>query len=89
MRLLEDIIKKAEEGTLTYDYKSQLQEFVHQKKIRDFSYNLVKITGPEHNQLFTSELVIEGKVFGTGKGRNKKESEHQAALEALKKMGAI
>lgn len=89
MKLLADIIRKAEAGNLTYDYKSQLQEYVHHRKIKDFSYELVKITGPEHNQLFTSRLLIEGKVYGTGEGRNKKESEQHAALEALKKMGAV
>ena len=89
LRLLEDIINKAVEGKLTYDYKSTLQEYVHRKKIKNFGYNLVKITGPEHNQVFTSEVVINGRVYGTGSGKNKKESEQHAALEALKKMGAI
>ena len=89
LTLLDGIIRKAETGNLTYDYKSLLQEHVHQKKIKDFSYNLVRITGPEHNQVFTSELLIEGKAYGTGTGKNKKESEQHAALEALKKMGAV
>lgn len=89
LSLLMEIIRKAMAGNLTYDYKSQLQEYIHQKKIKDFSYNLVKITGPEHNQIFTSELLIGNRIYGTGKGKNKKESEQHAALEALKKMGAI
>ncbi len=89
LRLLKDIIDKAVNGKLTYDYKTLLQEYVHANNINDFRYELAKITGPEHAQIFTSNILINGDLYGSGKGQNKKESEQQAALQALEKLNIV
>jgi len=87
--LLQDIIDKALDGKLTYDYKTILQEYVHANNITNFEYKLLKITGPEHAQEFTSEVLLDNKSVGIGTGHNKKESEQNAALKALGKLNLI
>ncbi len=89
LHLLDEITKKAIAGKLTYDYKTLLQEYIHSKNIKDFSYELVQIKGPEHDQLFTSKVVINNKDMGEGEGKNKKESEQHAAFATLKKLKLI
>jgi len=89
LNLLSDITKKAVEGKLTYDYKTLLQEYVHSKNIKDFYYELVQIKGPEHDQIFTSKVVINSEDIGSGEGKNKKESEQHAAYNTLKKLKLI
>ena len=70
------------------DYKTLLQEFV-QKKYKTYpKYNVVKKTGPEHDNTFWVEVLIQKKTFGPASGNNKKEGEQAAAriaFEALSK----
>ena len=41
---------------------------------------------PDHARVFEVELHIDGKLYGTGKGKTKKEAEQEAAKEALGKL---
>jgi ribonuclease-3 len=68
------------------DYKSQLQERVQQTDIGGVAYRLVEEQGPAHAKKFISEVSIGGKSMGSGSGRTKKESEQQAASEALRRL---
>lgn len=65
------------------DYKTRLQEFLQRDGEVEISYQLMGSTGPEHNKIFTSEVMVEGRVIGEGKGRTKKDSEQHAAQQAL------
>lgn len=65
------------------DYKTRLQEFLQRDGDVDISYQLLDSTGPEHSKVFTSEVLLEGRVIGEGKGRTKKDSEQHAAQQAL------
>lgn len=40
-------------------------------------------TGPDHQPTFLSDVLIDGRVLGTGQGSSKRESERRAAQEAL------
>ena len=42
--------------------------------------------GPEHEKLFTAEVVIDGQVFGTATGRTKKDAEQGAAAAAWREL---
>lgn len=64
------------------DYKTVLQEEVA-KRGQEVTYSVVGVEGPPHSRTFTSEVQINGKVMGTGKGRTKKVSQQGAAKEAL------
>ena len=66
------------------DYKSTLQELI-QTEQKSVEYNLIKEGGPAHKKFFIVEAVIDGMVYGTGKGGSKKEAEQHAAKEAIKK----
>lgn len=67
--------------------KSRLQEVTQ----RDFhcgpEYRLVAEEGPAHEPTFTSVVLVNGMRVGRGKGSSKKESEAQAAENALVELG--
>ena len=69
------------------DYKTALQEIIPQNPEEQLTYLVVGESGPDHNKQFTVEVHLNSNVIGTGRGRSKKEAEHQAAREALKLMG--
>ena len=80
---LEDVIRVSVEENPISDYKTHLQELLHNKKIFQIDYSVIKETGPDHNKVFTSQVAIECKRMGTGTGGTKKESEQNAAKEAI------
>ena len=65
------------------DYKSALQEYV-QTKLKSLEYEVVLEQGPAHNKLFTTVVKIDGIIYGKGSAGSKKESEQEAARDALK-----
>ena len=86
--LLEDEINAVCNGMVMMgDYKSMLQEKLQHKAHYAIVYEMLRFEGPEHNRIFTSGVFINGEEYGTGKGRTKKESEQQAAREALERLG--
>lgn len=71
---------------LYIDYKTRLQELT-QERLRCMPvYNLKSTSGPDHARMFEVELQIEGKLYGTGSGKTKKEAEQEAAREALERL---
>ncbi len=66
------------------DYKSRLQEMVQTDK-KSLEYRLISESGPSHNKTFIYEVIIDGIVYGRGKGKSKKEAEQKAAYDALSK----
>ena len=69
------------------DYKTNLQEYLQQDGDVDITYRLVGSSGPEHNKMFSSEVLLDGRLIGKGEGRTKKEAEQHAAKNALENMG--
>lgn len=76
---LEDFVTKGNK-----DYKTQLQEILQVNGDVKIEYRIIDSYGPEHDKVFVSEVFVNGKVLGKGKGRNKKEAEMEAAFEAIK-----
>lgn len=71
------------------DPKSQLQQ-VTQRDLRCApEYALVDRSGPAHSPIFTSTASVNGEVVGEGSGSTKKESEANAAHDALIRLGYI
>lgn len=83
--LRSEIDKISVEGFIK-DYKSALQELVQKKGWGLPSYIVLKEAGPKHKKVFFMEARIKGKVFGEGKGLNKKEAEQEAAKRAYEKL---
>lgn len=65
------------------DYKTRLQEYLQRDGEVSIGYRLVDSVGPEHNKVFTSEVLLDHKVIGIGSGRSKKDAEQHAAKKAL------
>src|SRR5262245_17834382 len=68
------------------DYKTRLQEISQMLFHGPPSYRVVSESGPDHDKCFVTEIAVGGKVFGKGKGKTKKQSEQEAAKQALHKL---
>ncbi|MCR5717321.1 MAG: ribonuclease III [Lachnospiraceae bacterium] len=79
------ILSDLEEKQLFYDAKTILQERI-QKSGEDVRYELLREEGPEHDKRFYTAVYRGEVLLGEGSGRNKKESEQQAAYQALVSM---
>ena len=71
----------------TKDYKSMLQQFVQQEQGDILEYKLVNESGPAHDRVFETEAYLNNNVIGKGIGKSKRESEQNAAKEALSLFG--
>ena len=77
------ILSDLEDKQLFFDSKSHLQELIQGKLKKEFSYELLEESGPEHAKIFVVEVCMDGKGIGKGSGRTKKAAEQQAAYQAL------
>ncbi len=67
------------------DYKSRLQEEVQAKGYGAPKYQVVEESGPDHNKKFVIEVLVNGKSWGRGEGKNKSAAEQEAACQVLTK----
>ena len=78
-----EIITKAIKNEIILDYKTKLQEELQQNRDVSIIYKLIKFEGPPHNRKFYTKVIIDNIIKGEGVGHSKKESEQNAAKEAL------
>lgn len=79
LRYLVPEIEKVLQNRHRKDYKTLLQEYA-QKSFKSYpKYSVIKKTGPDHDRIFWVEVIVDGRSFGPGQGKNKKEAEQQAA----------
>lgn len=83
-----DIIEKAIKNEIVLDYKTNLQEVVQQDGDITIEYILIKYEGPPHRRKFYTKVYVDNNEMGSGVGYNKKESEQNAAQDALKKLNS-
>ena len=67
----------------TQDYKTMLQQFIEKDGSATLEYEVIAEDGPEHKKTFTVVAKVNNNVVGKGKAHNKKDSEMQAARDAL------
>jgi ribonuclease-3 len=70
-----------------FDFKSELQERLAQRG-EVVNYTVVHEEGPPHDRTFETIAEVDGRRLGSGVGRSKKESEQEAAREALEALEA-
>ncbi len=68
--------------------KGELQELLQGKSSEAPEYNLVCITGPDHDRVFECVVTHSGNELGRGRGKSKKAAQSEAAVAALKKLRA-
>lgn len=72
-----------EDGSVTGDHKSALQEWLQRKGEPLPEYVVAAEEGPAHRRLFRIEVRLRGDVLAAAEGRTKKEAEQDAARQAL------
>ena len=70
------------------DYKSLFQEEAQRRFQATPLYRTIDERGPDHNKVFTVEVLIEEKVYGRGEGTSKRAAEQGAARQALEKIAS-
>lgn len=84
----EGTILKASRNEIVVDFKTKLQEKLQRNGVADIYYEILKEEGPAHRRKFFSRVTINHEPMGYGIGSSKKESEQNAAQEALEMMEA-
>jgi ribonuclease-3 len=80
---LKEKIDLAISGHLILDHKTAFQELVQRGGSAEIVYHVVDEFGPDHNKTFVIAVKVDGKHYGQGTGRNKKEAEQNAAQNAM------
>lgn len=65
------------------DAKSRLQELVQAMGLSTPKYEVVEESGPDHAKQFRISVVVDGKRWGDGIGKNKSEAAQFAAKKAI------
>lgn len=77
------VLSDVETKRVFFDSKTNLQELIQGKLKKEFHYELVEESGPEHDKTFMVQVSMDGEIIGKGEGRTKKAAEQQAAYHAL------
>ena len=80
------ILNDLENKQIFVDAKSVLQELVQKDSTKTLSYEICGESGPEHDKIFKSRVLISGEILGEGEGHTKKAAEQQAAYQAVLKL---
>lgn len=86
LRFIKDELNHTEDEVF-HDYKTTLQEIVQRNPEERLTYVLSAECGPDHDKLFTVDVLLNSSVIGTGTGKTKKRAEQMAARDALRLMG--
>ena len=79
-------IEKASQNVGQKDYKTVLQEKLQEHGEVKIEYTIINETGPDHDKTFEAEVKCNNKKLATGKGKNKKHAEMEAAKRALENL---
>jgi len=88
-RQIEEFLEGLDLKQLTYgDFKSALQEHLHNLGRPEPVYRVVDEIGPDHRKTFVVQVVIHGAVVAESSGRTKKEAQQSAARLALESLNS-
>jgi ribonuclease-3 len=86
-RQIDGFLESLDLKQLTYgDFKSALQEFLHNLGRPEPVYRVVDEIGPDHRKTFVVQVVIHNEVIAESSGRTKKEAQQSAARLALERL---
>ena len=75
-----------ESGRQLTDFKTALQEQLQARHLGRAEYMVASEEGPDHQKLFTVEVIIDSESVARGAGLTKKAAEQAAAREALERV---
>ena len=89
LKLIVPEIRKVQSDKGSKDCKTLLQEYYQKKYKLCPKYELIKMSGPDHDRTFEVLVKLGDKTFGPAKGKSKKAAEQAAAEEACKANGIV
>jgi len=86
-RQIDTFLQELNIKQLTYgDFKSALQEYLHNLSRSEPVYRVVDELGPDHKKTFVIQVLIDEEVVAEASGKTKKEAQQSAARLALEKI---
>lgn len=79
---------KIVENNLHRDFKSTFQEVVQAEGHPTPTYQVIHEDGPDHDKVFTVELIVGDTAVSSGEGRSKQAAQQEAARIGLEKLDA-
>jgi ribonuclease-3 len=76
-------------GNSLDDPKSLFQQWAQARGLATPQYVTRNISGPDHARTFEVDVLVEGQVYGSGKGRSKQIATKLAAQDALDHLDKI
>jgi ribonuclease-3 len=87
---IEKFLENLDIRQLTYgDFKSALQEQLHNLGQPEPVYRVVNEIGPDHKKIFVVQVSVQGEVVAESTGKTKKEAQQSAARLALERIKAV
>ena len=84
LRFFEPQIEEVEESERQMtDFKTELQEQLQARRLGRAEYVVASEEGPDHQKLFSVDVIIDGASAARGVGLTKKAAEQSAARQAL------
>ena len=83
LRLLKREIEEAAKTAHVQNYKSALQQIIQRQMGCTPVYDVIAEEGPDHVKWFEVVTLINGKQYGTGRGKTKKDAEQIAAEQTI------
>ena len=81
------VIEQSNSQTTTFiDSKNKFQQWALANYQEAPTYKIIQESGPDHAKEFTAQVLVKGRVYGTGKGKRKQEAQKAAAKAALEKL---
>lgn len=87
LRLFENLLIESATLGAGLDWKTSLQELTAELGVGVPGYAISE-SGPDHAKEFEAQVVLGEKLYGHGRGSNKKEAEQQAAASAYAELQA-
>lgn len=81
--IMTHVLNDIEHKAMFQDSKTILQELLQKDHKDPITYEVVDMTGPEHNRMFVMQVKLGDRVIGKGGGRTKQAAGQEAAYHAI------
>lgn len=88
-RLLGDRLTNSESVLQVKDPKTRLQEFLQSRQLSLPVYEVIEVSGEQHDQMFAVRCCIDAERCSEGTGASRRKAEQAAAAAMLSKLGQV